>query len=113
MGTQCFGLLNRFFKLSDGVVSQSSGFGSAASIGTGALVAGDDTTVTRQAGQRLYFNRMGPPLIRQDNRRHSRFAVVLTHRDGSASRVVNARSFDKAKQFADALETLRIAAPEN
>jgi hypothetical protein len=102
---------DRYILLSNGLLSKTSSFGSAVPLGTGAIAAGDATTVTKEIGQRLYFNSMTSALIRQKNGRANRFVVMLRRQDGSTLRAVNARSLMEAKRFADAFETLRLSSP--
>lgn len=96
-----------FLLLSDGVVSSSSGFGSAAPIGTGAIAAGTSTTVTRAAGQRIYWRTLDKVTIHQKRNRANRLVLVLRRADGSTIRNVYVRTLTIAKDFVDAVQVLK------
>lgn len=96
-----------FLLLSDGVVSTSSGFGSAAPIGTGAIAAGNSRTVTKAAGQRIYWRSLNQVTIHQKRGRSNRFVLVLRRDDGGTIRHVNVRALATAKEFVDAVQVLK------
>lgn len=96
-----------FILLSDGVVSNSSGFGSAAAVGSGAIVAGNSRTVTKAAGQRIYWRTLDQVTIHQKRGRSNRFVLVLRNADGGTLRYVNVRTLAIAKDFVDAVQVLK------
>lgn len=98
---------DEFLLLSDGVVSTSSGFGSAAPIGTGAIAAGNSRTVTKAAGQRIYWRSLDQVTIHQKRGRSNRFVLVLRRADGGTIRYVNVTTLAIAKDFVDAVQVLK------
>lgn len=97
----------RYILLADGVVSKGSGIASAVPIGVGAIAAGSSTTVTKEMGQRIYFNNLGRTTIHQKRTNPNRCTVVLRAFDQSDLRHIHTRSLIHAQRFADAVEVLR------
>ncbi|MCP6695892.1 hypothetical protein [Pseudomonas donghuensis] len=99
----------RYILLADGVISKGSGFASATPVGTGAIAAGTSTTITKEMGQRIYFNNLGRTTIHQKRTNPNRCTVVLRAFDQSDVRAIHTRSLAHAQRFADAIEVLRSA----
>lgn len=98
---------DEFILLSDGTISKSSGFATAAPIGNGAIAAGNSTTVTKAMGQRIYFRSLGTVIIHKARGREGRYAVVIRGADGGALRNVYMRTQATAEQFVDAIQFLK------
>jgi hypothetical protein len=100
-------ITDEFILLSDGTVSKSSGFATAAPIGNGAIAAGNSTTVTKAMGQRIYFRSLGATTIHKARGREGRYTVVMRSIDGAALRNVYMRTQLAAEQFIDAVQFLK------
>ena len=100
-------ITDAYIVLSDGVVSKGSGLASAMPIGKGAIAAGSSTTVTKEMGQRIYFNNLGRTTIYQKRTNANRYTVVLKAFDQSNIRAIHTRGLAQAQRFADAIEVLR------
>ncbi|WP_153050275.1 hypothetical protein [Pseudomonas sp. MF4836] len=98
---------DEFILLSDGTISKSSGFATAAPIGNGAIAAGNSTTVTKAMGQRIYFRSLGTTTIHKTRGREGRYTVVIRNVDGSGLRNVHMRTQATAEQFIDAVQFLK------
>lgn len=100
-------ITDAYIVLSDGVVSKGSGLASAMPVGNGAIAAGSSTTVTKEMGQRIYFNNLGRTTIHQKRTNANRYTVVLRAFDQSDIRAIHTRGLVQAQRFADAIEVLR------
>lgn len=96
-----------FILISDGLVSKGSSIGMATGIGPAVIGQAESTTITREAGQRIYFNSLGKTTIHQKRGRDNRFIVVLRASDQGDLRHVSTRSLAEAERFANAIEFLR------
>jgi len=93
--------------LSDGVISEATGFASAAPLGSGAFAAGSSTSVTRDASRRIYLNSIDDISIYQKRGRSSRFTVVIHGQDGRELGSIRTGSLERAQRFSDALTYLK------
>lgn len=96
--------------LSDGVISEATGFASAAPIGAGAIAAGSSRSVTKNASRRIYLNSIDDISIYQKRGRASRFTVVIRGQDGRELGSIRTGSLERAQRFGDALIYLKTSA---
>lgn len=97
--------------LSDGVISEASGFASAAPLGAGAIAAGSTRSVTKDANRRIYLNSIDNISIYQKRARSSRFTVIVRGHDGRELGSIRTGSLERAQRFSDALVYLKTIKP--
>ncbi|MGM7282615.1 hypothetical protein ABRY74_12320 [Pseudomonas guariconensis] len=97
--------------LSDGVISEASGFASAAPLGAGAIAAGSTRSVTKDANRRIYLNSIDNISIYQKRARSSRFTVIIRGHDGRELGSIRTGSLERAQRFSDALVYLKTVKP--
>ncbi|MFJ4347811.1 hypothetical protein [Pseudomonas sp. NPDC089401] len=103
-------ITDRVIILSDGVISEATGFASAAPLGTGAIAAGSSRSVTRDASRRIYLSSIDDISIYQKRGRSSRFTVIIRGADGRELGSIRTGSLDRAQRFSDALTYLKASA---
>ncbi|MFD2641796.1 hypothetical protein [Pseudomonas japonica] len=96
--------------LSDGVISEATGFASAVPIGAGAIAAGSSRSVTKDASRRIYLSSIDDISIYQKRGRSSRFTVVIRGADGRELGSIRTGSLERAQRFSDALIYLKASA---
>ncbi|MFT0869703.1 hypothetical protein [Pseudomonas sp. CAM1A] len=96
--------------LSDGMVSEGTGFATAAPLGAGAIAAGSSRSVIKDASRRIYLNSIDDISIYQKRGRSSRFTVVIRGQDGRELGSVRTGSLERAQRFSDALTYLKASA---
>lgn len=96
--------------LSDGVISEATGFASAVPLGVGAVAAGNSRSVTKDANRRIYLNSIGDISIYQKRGRANRFTVIIRGQDGRELGSVRTGSLERAQRFSDALTYLKTSA---
>lgn len=99
-----------YLLLSDGIVSTTSGFASAVPAGNAVMAAGDSVTVTKSAGQRIYWRSLDKVTIHQRKGRTSRYILILRRADGGTLRHVGVFSLQTAQSFVDAVQVLKRTA---
>jgi len=95
--------------LSDGVISESTGYASAVPIGAGAIAAGSSKSVTKDANRRIYLNSIHDIAIYQRRGRASRFTVVIRGSSNQELGSVRMGSLERAQQFSDAVAYLKVS----
>ncbi|MCE0914709.1 hypothetical protein [Pseudomonas sp. NMI760_13] len=99
--------------LSDGVISEATGFASAAPLGSGAIAAGSSRSVTKDASRRIYLSSIDEISIYQKRGRSNRFTVVIRGEDGRELGSIRTGSLERAQRFSDALTYLKgLASPK-
>lgn len=96
--------------LADGTITNTVGYGAATPVDRGAFVIGASTSKTVDAGQRIYLRSLGDSMLMQKNGRDSRYAVVIRLSEGVTARRIFFRSEQRAQEFLDALEYLKVSA---
>lgn len=104
-------ITNEAIVLADGLKTTANSFGTVLPGGGIATVVGSSSVKTVAEGQRLYFRSLGPSMVYKKNARDNRYAVIMRMSVGATARRVFFRSEASAKQFADAVEYLRLNAP--
>lgn len=94
--------------LADGNITTGSFAGTAVPVYGSAVVVGSSNSKTVAAGQHIYLDSLMPAMVMKKNGRDNRYAVVIRQQPGVTARRVFFRSQASAKQFADALESLRF-----
>ncbi|BFO03663.1 hypothetical protein KNHN1_20410 [Pseudomonas guariconensis] len=97
--------------LSDGLISEASGFASAAPLGAGAIAAGSTRSVTKDVNRRIYLNSIDNISIYQKRARSSRFTVIIRGHDGRELGSIRTGSLERAQRFSDALVYLKTIKP--
>ena len=103
-------ITDEYLLLSDGIVSKSSGVASSAPIGGGAVAFGSSSTITKAAGQRIYWRSLGQITIHQRRGRTNRYTLVIRRADGLDTRHVGVASMESAERFIDAMQVLKTTA---
>jgi hypothetical protein len=101
---------NEFIELHDGLVSKGSTIGSAVAVGYGAIGASNSTTVTRAAGQRIYFSSLGTSTLHSKRMRDNRHVILVRNREDIVLRKVRTTNLSRAHRFLDALAYLASSA---
>nr|WP_314872096.1 hypothetical protein [uncultured Pseudomonas sp.] len=96
--------------LSDGVVSEATGFSSAAPLGAGVIASGSSRSVTKDASRRIYLSSIDEVSIYQKRGRASRFTVIIRGVDGRELGSIRTGSLERAQRFSDALTYLKSSA---
>lgn len=97
----------RYIVLTDGLVSTGSGAAAAMPFGGATIVSGTSTSLTREAGQRVYFNSLGHSTLHKKRLREGRYVVIIRGEEGAEIRHVHLRTMAKASKLIDALEYLK------
>jgi len=96
-----------YILLSDGVVTTGDSVASAAPIGAGAIAVGSSRSVTREAGQRIYYNSLGESTLHSRKFKANRYVILIRNTEGATLRRINTTNLAKAQRFLDALAFLR------
>lgn len=96
-----------YILLSDGVVTTGKNVASAAPIGTSAIAVGSSRSVTREEGQRIYYNSLGESTLHSRKFKANRYVILIRNAEGATLRRINTTNLAKAQRFLNALEFLR------
>jgi len=96
-----------YILLSDGLVTTGDSVASAAPIGVGAIAVGSSRSVTREEGQRIYYNSLGESTLHSRKFKANRYVILIRNTEGATLRRINTTNLDKAQRFLNALAFLR------
>lgn len=97
-------LTDQYILLSDGVLTRGKAFGSAVPVGNSAIALASSESVTRELGQRIYYNSLGNSTLHTKRNKQNRYVVLIRNKEGAVQRTVNTTNLQKAERFIDALE---------
>lgn len=100
---------NEAIILSDGSITTAQHAGTAVPVYGAAVLVGSTSAKTIAAGQRIYLNSLAPAIVLKRNARDNRYAVIIRTNPGVTSRRVFFRTEQRAEEFADALEFVRMS----
>jgi hypothetical protein len=96
-----------YILLLDGLVTTGNSVASAAPIGAGAIAVGSSKSITREAGQRIYYNSLGESTLHSRKFKANRYVILIRNAEGATLRRINTTNLGKAQRFLDALTYLR------